>query len=569
MNLLNRFLERTTFDSYEDFKTNYKLIVPEVFNFGYDIVDEYARLQPDKPALVWVNNDGEKLLEKRYTFGDISRLSNKTANALREKGICYGDKVMLILRQRPEVWITLVALCKLGAIAIPASFQLTAHDIVYRCNAAPVKFICAVDDTDVVKAVCDARPECPTLTGVAILGGGPEAVVDHSLPGNIPEDCFDYRAMIDGASEEFERVHTDNGDTMLTYFSSGTSGMPKMIVHDFRYPLGHITTAKYWQHVEDEGLHLTVSDSGWAKFAWGKIYGQWICGAVMVAFDEQTRFTPAKLMAAMAHLKITTFCAPPTIYRFMIKEGIMPEAFAGVHHCCTAGEPLFAEVTNTFKAEVGLDIHEGFGQTEGPVLLGNFGWDPIKPGSTGKPTALMDIDLIDNDGNPVEDGNVGRLVIRNAGTHPVGLFLEYYKDDAAMERSWIDGMYDTGDMAWRDADGYFHFEGRSDDVIKCSGYRIGPYEVESVLITHPAVLECAVTAAPDPIRGQVVKATIVLTKGYTASDELVKELQNHVKHNTAPYKYPRIVEFAASLPKTTSGKIRRVEIRDRDAGESK
>ncbi len=559
MNFLSKYLPRIDFESYEDFKKNYKLNIPENFNFGYDIVDEYARLEPAKPALIWLNDDGE---EKHFTFGDVKEQSDRIANVLISLGIKKGERVMLILKQRPEVWFTLVALCKIGAIAIPASFQLTEKDIVYRCEAAEVRMLIAAEDDVIIGHIRNCREKCTTVRNFALVGDG--------IGERYGDEFLDMRKLTSEASAEWVRptgdAATKNLDTMLMYFTSGTSGMPKMLTHNFLYPLGHITTAHYWQKVEDEGRHLTVSDSGWAKFAWGKIYGQWICGAVNVAYDTD-KFVPANLLAAIDHLKLTTFCAPPTIYRFLIKEDLSSCDFSTLHHCGTAGEPLNPEVVKRFKEATGHTIYEGFGQTETTVILANYGWDEIKVGSTGKPAPIYDIDIVDENGNSCEDGIVGSIVIKNAGEHPTGLFMEYYNAPEAMERSWKNGVYNTGDMAWRDSDGYFWFEGRNDDVIKCSGYRIGPFEVESALMTHPSVLECAVTAVPDPVRGQVVKATIVLAKDWKskAGDELKKELQNHVKVTTAPYKYPRVVEFVDELPKTTSGKIRRVEIRQSDA----
>lgn len=559
MNLVHKFLDRTEFSSYEDFKNNCKYNIPENFNFAYDIVDEYARLDPEKPALVWLNDEGD---EREFTFTDVKRESDKIANVLASFGLKKGDRIMLILKQRPEVWFTLVAAMKLGVVAIPASFQLTKKDITYRCDAATIKYIIIAEDDEIITHVREARGECADLLGVGVVGDG--------ISERYGDEFTDMRALTREASADFARPTgenaTKNDDIMLMYFSSGTTGMPKMIVHDYTYPIGHITTALFWQKVEDEGRHLTQADSGWAKFAWGKIYGQWICGAVNVAYDTD-KFVPAKLLAAIDHLKLTTFCAPPTIYRFLIKEDMSGYDFSTIHHCGTAGEPLNPEVVKRFKEATGHTIYEGFGQTETTVFLANFGFDEIKVGSTGKPSPIYDIDIVDENGNSCEDGVVGSIVIKNAGEHPVGLFREYYKDEKAMESSWKNGVYNTGDMAWRDADGYFWFEGRNDDVIKCSGYRIGPFEVESALLTHPSVLECAVTAVPDPVRGQVVKATIVLTRGYTASEELKKELQNHVKVTTAPYKYPRVVEFVTELPKTSSGKIRRVEIRQNDGAQ--
>ncbi len=560
MNLLSKYLPRIDFESYEDFKKNYKLNVPENFNFGYDIVDEYARLEPSKPALIWLNDDGE---EKHFSFGDVKEQSDRIANLLTSLGIKKGERVMLILKQRPEVWFTLVALCKIGAVSIPASFQLTEKDIVYRCEAAEVRMIIAAEDDVIIGHIRSCRDKCTTLRNVGIVGDG---ISEH-----YGDEFLDMRKLTAESSAKWIRPAGDaaskNMDPMLMYFTSGTSGMPKMLIHNFLYPLGHITTAHYWQKVEDEGRHLTVSDSGWAKFAWGKIFGQWICGAVNIAYDTD-KFVPAKLLAAIDHLKLTTFCAPPTIYRFLIKEDLSNCDWSTLHHCGTAGEPLNPEVVKRFKEATGHTIYEGFGQSETTVILANYGWDEIKVGSTGKPAPIYDIDIVDENGNSCEDGIVGSIVIKNAGEHPVGLFMEYHNAPDAMARSWKDGVYNTGDMAWRDSDGYFWFEGRNDDVIKCSGYRIGPFEVESALMTHPSVLECAVTAVPDPVRGQVVKATIVLAKDWKdkVGDELKKELQTHVKVTTAPYKYPRVVEFVDELPKTTSGKIRRVEIRQNDSG---
>ncbi len=546
--MLEKFLDRTEFDSYEDFKSNYKVNIPDNFNFAYDVVDEWARQDKTKEALLWCDDDGH---ERIYTFEELRVLSNKTANVFKKYGVKKGDFVLLVLKQRPEVWICMLALHKIGAVVIPATFQLTPKDIVYRCNSASVKMIACVDE-EILDNVIQCRDECETLETVAVVGD------------RIPDGCVNMREEIRNASEEWERVSNENDDPMLMYFSSGTTGMPKMILHDFTYPIGHIVTANYWHKVQDGGRHLTMADSGWAKFGWGKIYGQWICGAVIVAYDN-LKFDAQKTLETINRLKLTTFCAPPTIYRFLIKEDISWVDWSTIKNATIAGEPLNPEVFNKFKELTGLSVTEGFGQTETSVIIANFGWDPIKPGSTGKFSPIYDLDIVDEDGNSCEDGIVGNIVIKNTDkSHPVGLFKGYYKDKEATDRCWKNGVYNTGDTAWRDADGYIWFVGRNDDVIKCSGYRIGPFEVESALMTHPSVLECAVTAAPDPVRGQVVKATIVTARGYEHTEELKKELQNHVKHVTAPYKYPRIVEFVDQLPKTTSGKIRRVEIRHND-----
>jgi acetyl-CoA synthetase len=548
--MIENFLDRTEFESYEDFKANYALRIPPLFNFAYDVVDEWARQDPNKPALLWCDDNGN---EKRYTFGDMKEFSDRMANVFKKYGIGKGDPVLLMLKQRPEVWACMLALHKIGAVCIPATFQLTPKDIIYRCNVADVKMLVCAYDSEIIKHMEAARPECSTLQHVAIVGD------------QVPEGYIDIRKEVREASTKWERVQDiSNSDLMLIYFSSGTTGMPKMIFHDYEYPLGHIVTAKYWQKVEDGGMHLTVSDSGWAKFGWGKIYGQWICGAVIVAYDTE-KFEPIKMLETIDRLKLTTFCAPPTVYRFLIKEDLSKYDFSTIKHAGIAGEPLNPEVFYKFKEATGLEVTEGFGQSETSVLIANFGWFPIKPGSTGKFSPLYDLDIVDENGVSCEDGIVGSIVVKNTDKqHPTGLFHRYYRDEDATNAAWQNGVYNTGDTAWRDAEGYIWFVGRNDDVIKCSGYRIGPFEVESALLTHPSVLECAVTAVPDPVRGQIVKATVVLARGYEGSDALKKELQNHVKKVTAPYKYPRVVEFVAELPKTVSGKIRRVQIRKED-----
>jgi len=550
MHLLNKYLPRTEFDSYEDLKKNYRVIVPEGFNFAYDIIDEWAKMDPKKPALVWRNDAGN---EARYTFHDLMLMSNRAANLFLSKGIGKGDKVMLILKQRVEAWVSILALHKIGAVVIPASYQLTPKDIIYRCEAADIKMILAVDDDEVIKHISGSLADCRTLRCVGVVGS------------RIPDFAFDFRSEVKNCSDQLERIPNETGDEMLIYFSSGTTGMPKMLLHDYSYPLGHIVTAKYWQCVEDGGLHLTQSDSGWAKFAWGKIYGQWICGAVIVAYDTD-KFNAHNMLETIRDLHLSTFCAPPTIYRFLLREADVENyELNKIHHFCTAGEPLNPDIIERLRQLTGQEIYEGFGQSEGTVLIANFPWMKVKAGSMGKPSPVYDIDIVDDDMNHCEDGIVGRVVIRDVDKyHPPGLIREYYRDEAAHNKAFYNGCYDTGDTAWRDSDGYIWYVGRSDDVIKCSGYRIGPFEVENALHTHPSVMECAVTAAPDPIRGQVVKATIVLAPGYEPSDELKKDIQNHVKRVTAPYKYPRIVDFVDALPKTTSGKIRRVEIRAKD-----
>ncbi len=552
MNLLEKFLPRTDFQSYEDFKENYSVNVPDNFNFGFDVVDAWADMDKTKKALVWCNDGGE---EKTFTFDDIKRLSNKTANFFVSKGIGKGDVVLLILRRRYEYWICATALCKIGAVVIPATLQLMPKDIVYRCNSAEVKMVVCVNDAGVPENVDEALPKCKTVQHKVIVE-------------NKKEGWLYFDDEIKDFPETFERPEGDKAnvktDRMLMYFTSGTTGMPKMVAHDFAHPLGHIVTAKYWQQVRENKLHMSVSDSGWAKFGWGKIYGQWICGAVIFCYDFH-KFTPKNLLQKIQDYKIATFCAPPTMYRFMLQENVAEYDLSNVEHWCTAGEPLNPEVFNRWKELTGGKIHTGFGQSEGSVLVADFQWFEPIPGAMGKPSPLYNIHLTNSDGKYCEDGEEGEIVIYDAVEHkPVGLFCGYYKSDEANEAAFENGNYNLHDVAWRDSEGYFWFVGRSDDVIKCSGYRIGPFEVESALIEHPAVLECAITAVPDPVRGQIVKATIVLTKGYTPSDELTKELQNHVKHATAPYKYPRVVEYVDELPKTLGGKIKRAFIRKSD-----
>ncbi|MDD4539388.1 MAG: AMP-binding protein [Lentisphaeria bacterium] len=553
--MLEKFLPRQDFNSYEDFKANYRVTVPATFNFAYDVMDAWAEQQDDKPALAWID-DHE--IQENYSFGDLKRLSNQAANWFVSQGIRKGDVVMLILKQRVDVWIAMIALHKIGAVVIPATYQLTTKDIVYRCNAATVAMIVAIDDAELAGYIRAALPQAPSVKNVAGVG--------DKLPANWLDFRRGYQAMPTSWQKPTGEALACLHDTMLIYFSSGTAGMPKMVLHDFTYPLGHIVTAKYWQGVQDGKLHMTASDSGWAKFGWGKIYGQWLCGAVIAAYDMD-HFVPQKMLRIIQKMRLTTFCAPPTIYRFLIKENLADYDFSSIKQCSIAGEPLNPEVYNQWLKLTGLPLVEGFGQTESSVLIANFPWFPIKPGSTGKFAPVYDLELLDEQGRPCEDGSEGTIIIRNAAKERfVGLFREYYRDPDAMARSWQDGNYSTGDVAWRDEDGYIWFLGRNDDVIKCSGYRIGPFEVESALMEHPAVLECAVTAAPDPVRGQVVKATIVLAKnrGYEPTPELAKALQEHVKHSTAPYKYPRIVEFVDALPKSISGKIMRKSIREKD-----
>ena len=559
--LLKRFLKQTSFSSVEDYNKNLEFIIPDHFNFAYDVMDEWAKEAPEKLALLWTNDEGAEI---RTTFAQLKEQSDQAAAYLQSLGIGKGDPVMLILKRRYEWWLCMLALCKLGAVVIPATHMLTKHDIVYRNTRADVKAIICVDDDYVTKQIQAAMPESPTVKTLIAVN---EAAQGKSNP--VPEGFHDWESEWQKAPQFVRPEHVnDNEDTMIMYFTSGTSGEPKMVAHDYLYAMGHLTTGVFWHNLKPHSLHLTVADTGWGKAVWGKFYGQWFAGATVFVFDHE-KFNADTMLRQMAKYHVTSFCAPPTIYRFMIREDFSKYDLSALEYCCTAGEALNPAVFDHFKELTGITIYEGFGQTETTMTLGTMPWMKAKPGSMGMPNAQYQIGLIRADGSPCEDGEKGEIVVyaENISKKPVGLFKEYYRDEELTEEAWHDGVYHTGDMAWRDEDGYYWFEGRKDDVIKSSGYRIGPFEVESALMTHPAVVECAITGVPDDIRGMVVKATVVLGKEWKdkAGDDLVKELQNHVKRETAPYKYPRIVEFVDELPKTISGKIRRVEIRNKDS----
>ena len=540
------------FGSFDDFQARYKVSVPENFNFAYDIVDRWAEEEPNRQALVWCD---EKGAERSFTFSELKEYSDRAANFFRSAGIKKGDAVMLILKRRYEFWFCILALHKMGAICIPATHLLTAKDIIYRNNAADIKMIVAVPEEKVLTSVEESLASSPSLSTKAVIGG-------VERPG-----WLDFDREIDNASPAFPRPTgpdaPKNDDILLLYFTSGTTGYPKMVRHNYTYPLGHILTAKYWQNVRDGGLHFTIADTGWAKAAWGKIYGQWIAGSAVFAY-EFDRFVPQDLLKILEKYRVTTFCAPPTVYRYLIKEDLSQYNLENLEYCVVAGEPLNPEVYHQFLKKTGIGLMEGYGQTEMTVAVGTFPWMEPKPGSMGKPVPGYDIDIVAENGRSCDVGEVGQIVVRTDKGNPVGMFEEYYRDPELTHRVWHDGIYQTGDTAWKDEDGYYWFVGRTDDMIKSSGYRIGPFEVESALLEHPAVLECAVTGIPDEMRGQVVKATVVLAGGYSPGPELELELQEHVKKVTAPYKYPRIIEFVSELPKTISGKIRRVEIRQKD-----
>ena len=549
--MLEKFVKQTTFTSQEDFIKNFKIDVPENFNFGYDVVDAWAAEQPDKKAILWTNDKGEV---HQYTFAELKEKTDRTAAYFQSLGIGHGDMVMLILKRRIEFWFCTIALHKLGAVVIPATHLLTKKDIVYRCNAADIKMIVCAGEEVITKHIIEAMPQSPSVKH--LLSIGPD----------MPEGFKDFHEGMTNAAPFAKPEHPNtNNDTMLMYFTSGTTGEPKMVAHDFTYPLGHISTGSFWHNLHENSLHLTIADTGWGKAVWGKLYGQMIAGANIFGYDHE-KFTPADISQKIQDCRITSLCAPPTIYRFLIKEDISKYDLSSLEYCTTAGEALNYSVYETFLNITGIRLMEGFGQTETTLTLGTFPWMQPKPGSMGVPNPQYDIDLLTPDGRSAEDGEQGQIVIRTDKSKPLGLFKEYYRAAELTEDAWHDDIYYTGDVAWRDEDGYYWFVGRADDVIKSSGYRIGPFEVESALMTHPAVVECAITGVPDEVRGQVVKATIILSNDYKdkAGEELIKELQNHVKRVTAPYKYPRVIEFVDELPKTISGKIRRVEIRKND-----
>ena len=553
--MVERFLKQTKFTSIEDYNKNLEFIIPENFNFAYDVMDAWAEEKPEGLALLWTNDQGEEI---RTTFAKLKEQTDQAASYLMSLGIGKNDPVMLILKRRYEWWVIMLALCKIGAIVIPATHMLTKKDIIYRNTRASVKAIICVDDAYVTEQIKLAMPESPTVKQYI-------TVTDHGKP--IPEGFRDWQSEWQQAPKFVRPAFVnENDDTMLMYFTSGTSGEPKMVAHDYLYAMGHLTTGVFWHNLHEGSLHLTVADTGWGKAVWGKFYGQWFAGATVFVFDHE-KFNADTLLRQIEKYHVTSFCAPPTIYRFMIREDLSKYDLSSLEYCCTAGEALNPAVFDKLKEKIGLNIMEGFGQTETTMTLGTFPWMTPKPGSMGIPNAQYDIDLIRADGTSCEDGEKGEIVVRIGDRKPIGLFKYYYRDEELTREAWHDGLYHTGDMAWRDEDGYYWFEGRIDDVIKSSGYRIGPFEVESALMTHPAVVECAITGVPDDIRGMVVKATVVLGKEWKdkAGEDLIKELQQHVKNVTAPYKYPRIVEFVDELPKTISGKIRRVEIRKKDA----
>ncbi len=543
MELLNNYLPRIDFDDYDDFKQNFSINVPEQFDFARDIVDGWAKLEPGKRALLYTNDSG---CTREFTFREISELSKRAASYFISLGIKKGDRVFTLLRRRWEYWICAVALHRIGAVVVPGSVQLTEKDILYRINAAQAKLLLAVNDSFVTEQIKDLLQKCDSLRHILIAG-------DSAADG------FKYFNSEFIKHEPYsERPEAANSDEMVIYFTSGTSGMPKMAIHNRTYPLGHIVTAKYMQCVQNNGLHITQADSGWAKFGWGNIYGQWICGSAVLAYDP-LRFNAAHFLETTEKYKPTSMCIPPTMYRFLLRDGLEKKHIASVKWFSTAGEPLSGEVNSRFHEITGHYIHEGFGQSEGTPITCGFPWIEVRPSSMGKPSPLYRTAIIRPDGSPCGCGEEGEVVIFTDGGQ-LGL-LDCYFADGEKIYPVKDGIYHTGDTAYCDKDGYYWYVGRTDDVIKSSGYRIGPFEIESVLNSHPAIRESAIIGRPDDMRGQIVCAVVALSSGYEPSDELTRELKDYVKHKTAPYKYPRIIKYIDALPKTTSGKIIRNEVK--------
>jgi acetyl-CoA synthetase len=542
----------TQYATYDDFNKKFKIGRPQSFNFAYDVADRIALEEPDRLAVLWTDENGESI---RYTFGNLLEESCRAANLLTKLGVGKGDKVMLVLRRHLQFWPIVMALHKIGAVAVPATHLLTEKDVFYRVNAAKIKMIVTTHRNEtILKAAEAAKNGCESLETVMILKGEREGFVS-------------YEKLLAEASPDWQKPAGDayphNQDMLLLYFTSGTTGMPKMVSHDHYYPLAHIVTALYWQQCIDGGLHLTISETGWAKSVWGKLYGQWLTGSAVFVYEFE-RFIARDILRQIAENGVTSFCAPPTMYRYILQENFAGYDLSALKHCVVAGEPLNPDMAAEWLKRTNIPLLEAFGQTELVVTLATFPFMKVCPGSMGKPSPIFDVDLVDENGQSCPAGVTGEIVVRATKEDaPVGMFLGYYKDPELTQSVWSDGLYHTGDVAWRDEWGYYWYVGRSDDVIKSSGYRIGPFEVESALLEHPAVLETAITGAPDELRGQVVKATIVLKPGFMASEELKVELQEHVKHTTAPYKYPRIIEFVSELPKTISGKIRRVELRQK------
>ena len=538
-----RYIEETLDEDGNLVKLDYRY--PDNYNFGYDVVDDIAIHEPDRLAMIWTNPEGE---ERRFTFGDIKRLSDKAANYFLSLGIKKGDPVLTILKRHYQFWYVSVALHKIGAVMVPATFMLTKGDVEYRVRSASIKAAICTDMNGVCDAV-DSAEDIPTLEI--------KMIVNSSRDG-----WLQFDEGMEKASDKLERIQTNVREPLLMYFSSGTSGYPKMVMHDHLYSLGHLSTAKYWQNVDPEGIHLTIADTGWGKAVWGKLYGQWLMEAAVFVYDYE-KFEPHEILSIIEKYRITSLCCPPTMFRMFINAGLEGHDLSSLKYCCIAGEALNPDVFENWLKATGIKLMEGFGQTETTCTIMNIrGMEP-KPSSMGKPSPQYEVKVVDENGNECPAGETGEIIIR-CEPRPPGLMMCYYRNEEKTAKAMRDGWFHTGDVAWVDEDGYYWYVGRNDDVIKSSGYKISPFEIESVLVTHPAVLECAVTGVPDPVRGQLVKATVVLKAGYQPSDELKKELQDYVKHETAPYKYPRAMEFVSELPKTVNGKIQRAAIRKRD-----
>ncbi len=553
-------VEDREFTDYDDFKKNCKLKTKPDFNFAYDVIDKYASDFPGKRALVWIDDNRE---EKTFTFDDISRESKRAAYWLTSKGIKKGDTVMLILRRRYEWWFLMPALHRIGAIVIPATDQLLQSDIEYRTNAADVKMIISYDNPIIQNEIDKSMKKSPSVKYLVTVGKEKR------------EGWTSFHDEYEPMPAEFPRpvgeAATHNKDPMLLYFTSGTSGYPKMVLQNYDYPIGHIMTAKYWHGAVEDGLHLTIAETGWAKSTWGKLYGQWLAGTALFVYD-MNMFKPAKMLEMISKYGLTTFCAPPTVYRYLVRQDLSKYDLSKCVRFSTAGEALNSEVYNKWLEQTGKKIFEGYGQTESTIICGNFlEYAPIKPGSMGLPNPLYDVEVLDANNKPVKNGEIGELCIHVDKSMPFGLLMGYHKDVVLTANAFDGGVYHTGDNVYMDEDGYVWFIGRKDDIIKTAGYRVSPFEVESILQQHPAVMECAVTGVEDAKRGMAVKATIVLSPGYDEKDpkEMERELLDFAKKNTAMYKCPRIFEFVKELPKTISGKIRRVEIREKDNGKDK
>jgi acetyl-CoA synthetase len=555
----------------------FSLCYPADYNFSYDVVDDIAEAEPERPAMIWCNPEGEEHL---FTFGEMKLWSDKTANFLAEQGIGYGDLVLVVLRRHYQFWFTALALDKLGAVIVPATFMLREHDIIYRVNSGLIKAVICTNLGEIAHIIDNAAPQCPTLKTRIIVNGGGGGILGEdastlSGPGGLcelsaeREGWVDFNPGVRAASPRFKKRETKAADPMIVYFSSGTSGNPKMVLHNSSYSLGHLGTAKHWQNVKsDGGVHFTIADTGWGKAVWGKLYGQWLMEACVFTYDFD-RFDPDDICALIKRYHITTFCCPPTMYRLIMQGTVEDYDLSSLEYSVAAGEALNPDIFAWWKELTGLAIYDGFGQTETPITICNLVGTTPKIGSMGRPLPLYDTHILDEDDNECAVGQTGEICIRTDTGNPEqpfppGIMLEYYRDQAKTARAIHDGWYHTGDTAWRDEDGYFWYVGRNDDVIKSSGYRIGPFEIESVLLEHEAVRECAVTGVPDEVRGAAVKATIVLAPGFEGTGELTKELQAWVKKQTAPYKYPRIVSYVDTLPKTINGKVRRAAIRVAD-----